>query len=138
MIEKDLQRVHLIEPRPCLTLGRGLLSHTKVVCVPGCSLLMPSMLEPGPASQATQQGVTGPSSRTLLGEVQGTCPSLLQCRPVVNNVSQGMPAALQRAACVPRHEWHLVGFKHLLPLLEVVLVDWILSFEQLTWLSVSQ
>ena len=65
---------------------------------------MLSMLEPGPDSQATQQGVRGLFSRTLLGEVQGTCPSLLQFRPVVNNISQSMPAALQTAACVPRHE----------------------------------
>ena len=101
------------------------------------------MLEPGPESQATQQGMRGslqqdPPQRGT-GKARGTPPIITApIIAVVSIVSQSGPAALQRAAHVPRHEWHYPGFQHILPLLEEALLGRILSSAQLTWLSVGQ
>lgn len=70
------------------------------------------------------------------GKARGTPPIITA--PIiaaVSNVSRSRPAALQRAAHVPRHEWHYPGFQHILPLLEAALLGRILSSAQLTWLS---
>lgn len=71
------------------------------------------------------------------GKARGTPPIITS--PIiaaVSNVSQSGPAALQRAAHAPRHEWHYPGFQHILPLLEAALLGRIPSSAQLTWLSV--